>query len=285
MIAGSSCPAHWRAPLVLALTALWVLASPPTWAGLFDDDEARCAILTLREEMDAQRQALTHQKEELSRVSAENGQLRRGLLELQAQIEALRAELARLHGQNEQLLHRLAEVQNRQQDVAQGMEDRLRKLEPSKVSLDGREFIADPAEAREFEAAVAIFRRGDFPTAQAAFSDFVRRYPQSGFKPSALFWLGSTQYARRDYFEAISNFRALLAMAPEHPRAAEAVLSIANGQIELKDNPAARRTLDELVKGYPSRTRQWPLRTGWLGSASATDKHLRDHFAFGRRDP
>jgi tol-pal system protein YbgF len=251
MTAGFSYPAQWRAPLVVGLTALWVLASPTAWAGLFDDDEARRAILNLREQMEAQRQAFAHQNGQLNRVNEETSQLRRGLLELQAQIEALRADLARLHGQNEQLLHGLAEVQNRQKDVAQGMEERLRKLEPSKVSLDGREFIADPAEAREFEAAVAVFRRGDFPTAQAAFSDFVRRYPQSGFKPTALFWLGSAQYARRDYFEAISNFRALLAMAPEHPRAAEAVLSIANCQIELKDNPAARRTLDELVKAYP----------------------------------
>jgi TolA-binding protein len=189
---------RWRAWLVVALTALFALASTTAWAGLFDDDEARRAILNLREQMEAQRQALSHQNGELSRVSEENSQLRRGLLELQAQIEALRAELARLQGQNEQLLHGLAEVQNRQKDVAQGMEERLRKLEPSKVSLDGREFIADPAEAREFEAALAIFRRGDFPMAQAAFSDFVRRYPQSGFKPSALFWRGSTQYARRD---------------------------------------------------------------------------------------
>jgi tol-pal system protein YbgF len=251
MMAGFSYPARWRAPLIVALTALCAVASPTAWAGLFDDDEARRAILNLREQMEAQRQALSHQNGELTRVSEENGQLRRGLLELQAQSEALRADLARLHGQNEQLLHGLAEVQRQQKDVAQGMEERLRKLEPSKVSLDGREFIADPAEARDFEAALAIFRRGDFPAAQAAFSDFVRRYPQSGFKSSALFWLGSAQYARRDYFEAISNFRALLAMAPEHPRAAEAVLSIANCQIELKDSPAARRTLDELVKAYP----------------------------------
>jgi TolA-binding protein len=66
-----------------------------------------------------------------------------------------------------------------------------------------------------------------------------------------LFWLGNAQYANRDYRGAIGNFRALLTAAPDHPRAPEAVLSIANCQIELKDNPAARRTLDELVKTYP----------------------------------
>jgi tol-pal system protein YbgF len=156
-----------------------------------------------------------------------------------------------MNGQNEQVLRELADVQRRQKDIAQGVDERLRKVEPSKVSVDGREFIADPAEAREFEAALAIFRKGEFPAAQAAFTDFIKRYPQSGFRPTALFWLGNAQYANRDYRGAIGNFRALLTAAPDHPRAPEAVLSIANCQIELKDNAAARRTLDELVRTYP----------------------------------
>jgi tol-pal system protein YbgF len=156
-----------------------------------------------------------------------------------------------LHGQDEQLVRDLADVQQRQKDIVQGVDERFRKVEPSKVSVDGREFIADPVEARDFEAALAIFRRGEFPAAQTAFADFIKRYPQSGFKSTALFWLGNAQYANRDYRGAIGNFRALLAQAPDHPRAAEAVLSIANCQIELKDNAGARRTLDELVKAYP----------------------------------
>ncbi|MCC2676907.1 MAG: hypothetical protein K0R58_3854, partial [Ramlibacter sp.] len=54
-----------------------------------------------------------------------------------------------------------------------------------------------------------------------------------------------------DYRGAIANFRLLLQQAPDHPRAPEAVLSIANCQIELKDNASARRTLDDLIKAYP----------------------------------
>ena len=142
-------------------------------------------------------------------------------------------------------------IQRRQKDIAQGVDERLRKVEPSKVSVDGREFIADPNESREFEAALAIFRKGDFPAAQAAFAEFIKRYPQSGFRPTALFWLGNAQYANRDYRGAITNFRALLTASPDHPRAPEAVLSIANCQIELKDTTGARKSLDELVKAYP----------------------------------
>ena len=49
----------------------------------------------------------------------------------------------------------------------------------------------------------------------------------------------------------MAAFRALVAAAPESGRAPEALLSIANCQIELKDRAAARRTLDELVRAYP----------------------------------
>jgi TolA-binding protein len=63
--------------------------------------------------------------------------------------------------------------------------------------------------------------------------------------------LGNAQYANRDYKEAINTFRALLAKNAEQPRAPEAVLSIANCQIELKDTKVARKTLTELIKSYP----------------------------------
>ena len=232
----------------IALAALCLLASTGARAALFEDDEARRAILELRQRVEQQR--LAHDRDaEAQRQDAM--QLRRSLLELQTQIETLRGEIARITGQNEQLLRELAEVQRRQKDIASGVDERLRKFEPSKVSVDGKEFIADPNESRDFEAALAIFRKGDFPAAQAAFLEFIKRYPQSGFRPTALFWLGNSQYANRDYRGAIANFRALLTQAPDHSRAPEAVLSIANCQIELKDTAGARRTLDELIKAYP----------------------------------
>jgi tol-pal system protein YbgF len=236
-----------RSVLAVALASA-TLFSASAQAALFEDDEARRAIIDLRQRMEQQRQALS---DELRRATEENASLRRSLLDLQSQIEALRSEAARLRGTDEQITRDLADVQKRQRDIAQGVEDRLRKFEPAQVTVDGKEFTADPTEQRDFEAALASFRKGEFPAAQTAFADFVRKNPSSGYRPTALFWLGNAQYANRDYRGAIANFRALLQQAPDHPRAPEAVLSIANCQIELKDNAAARRTLDDLVKAYP----------------------------------
>lgn len=224
-----------------ALAATLLCASLGAQAALFEDDEARRAILDLRQRVEAMRL----QSEQ--RQNDENAQLRRSLLDLQNQIEQMRGELARMTGQNEQLTRTVTEMQQRQTDV----DDRLKKNEPSKVAVDGREFNADPKEKADFDAALGIFRAGQFAQAQTAFAEFVKRYPQSGYNASALFWLGNAQYATRNYTEAIANFRSMLSLAPDHAKAPEAVLSIANCQIELKDTRAARRTLEDLTKAYP----------------------------------
>jgi len=217
-------------------------------AGLLEDDDARRAILDLRQKVEASQLRTV---EELRRGSEENVQLRRSLLDLSNQIESLRSDMAVLRGQNEQLTRAITDLQRSQKDAAQGVEERLRKVEPSKVSLDGRDFEAEPAEKQEFEAALANLRKGDFAAAQSAYTAFLKRYPQSGYKSSSLFWLGNSQYALRDYKSAAANFRLLAASDPQHPRAPEALLSMANCQIELKDTKAARKTLEDIVTAYP----------------------------------
>lgn len=227
-----------------AAAALALVFATSGHAALFEDEDARRAILELRQRVDA----LTQSNQ---RLSDDNAQLRRSLLDLQGQIEGLRTDQAALRGQSEQLTRDAADLQRRQKDIAQGVDERLRQFEPVKVTVDGQEFQADPAEKSSFEAALGTFRSGKFADAGTAFAAFLKQYPRSGYVPSARFWLGNAQYATRDYKEAINNFKALLSAAPSHARAPEAALSIANCQIELKDTRAARKTLDDLVKTYP----------------------------------
>jgi tol-pal system protein YbgF len=217
----------------LLAVALGLSLSGAAWAGLFEDDEARRAILDLRQKVEKQSESLQ--------------QLQRALLEQQNQLESMRSETAKLRGEKEQLTQDL----KRQQETAQGVSERLRKFEPAKVTVEGLEFLAEPAETKAYEDALAVFRQGDFTAAAGAFADFNKRYPRSGYGVPALFWLGNAQYANRDYKEAVKNFSALLTRAPNHLRAAESLLSVANCQLELKDTKAARKTLADVVKNYP----------------------------------
>jgi tol-pal system protein YbgF len=239
--------------------ACLVLASSSASAGLFDDEEARRAILDLRQRVEALKQDKSDKTEtdrksaeEVQRASEEAAQLRRSILDLQNQVETTRADVAKLRGQNEQLARDLSEFQRRQKDMDSGLEERLRKFEPASVAVDGKTFLADPSEKRDFEANLALFRKGDFAPATAGFVDFLNRNPQTGYRASALFWLGNAQYATKDCKSAVVNFKSLIAMAPDHVHVPEAMLTIANCQIEGKETKAARKTLEELVASFPS---------------------------------
>ena len=271
-------PAASRLLALAAFVAAVVAGGLSTPAhALFSDDEARKAILDLRARVAANDEATrTRLTELLGRLEAlaaaqaaaqTSGQatqaaqvreaaealqaLRRSLLDLNNHIEGLRGEIARLRGEQEQLARDVAEVQRRQLDVSQGIDDRLRKLEPLKVSLEGQEFLAEPDEKRLFDEALGVLRGGDFDRALAAFGTLSRRYPGSGYTDAVRFWMASALYGKRDYREAIAAFRGFVNAAPRHPRAPEALLAMANSQAEMKDRPAARRTLEELLKSYP----------------------------------
>ena len=235
-----------RAAAAVGLGA--VLFAPVAHAGLFDDDEARRAILDIRQKIE---QGSDRQKAGQAELTEQINQLKRSLLELNNQIELLRADNAKLRGQNEQLARDLSEVQRKQKDLQSGVDDRIRRIEPQKVAVDGKEFNAEPDEKHQYDEAMELLRKSDFAGTASALTAFRKRYPASGYNDSALFWLGNAQYGTRQYKDAITSFRALVSAAPDHPKTPEALLAIANCQAELKDGKAARRTIDELIKTYP----------------------------------
>ena len=233
-----------RQVLAASMLALYGLGVGSAQAALFEDDEARRAILDLRQRLEATNNALKAQAED-------NTQLRRVLVELQGQVDSLQAEINKSRGAQEQLARDVSDMQLRQRDAQTGLDERLRKFEPMTVNVDGQEFQVEQTEKRDYDAALDIFRKGDFAAAQTSLQRFLQRNPKTGYMPSALFWLGNASYAVKDYKASLSQFRQMLTQAPTHARAPEAMLAISNVQLELKDTKAARKTLEDLIKAYP----------------------------------
>lgn len=240
---------RWRGLALCLAVCHAALFTPLTaQAGLFDDDEARRAILEMRQQ---RKQDAESADARLQALSAQVEQLRRSLLDMNAQIELLRSEVASQRGSVEVLQRDASELQRKQKDTQALFDERVRKLEPQTLTVDGKTFQADADEKRAFEEAIARLRAADFPGGVTALNTFLKRYPQTGYFESAHYWLGNAHYGQREYKEAIRAFRTLVDRAPDHQRTPEALLSIANCQTELKDNDAARRTLEQLVRQYP----------------------------------
>lgn len=234
---------RWPAGIVLGVALL----TQPAWA-FFGDDEARKAILDLRQKVDTNRAEADRRA---SQNSQEAAVLRQSLIDLSATLELLRAAVTGLQGRNEQLEREVSELQRMQKDAQNKLDQRLRQVEPVQVTYDGITFMAAPAEKADFEAAMESLRRGEFPLAADAYSAFLKRYPGSGYTAAVLYWLGNAQYANRAFLPAIETHRLLVSRFPAHSRSAEALLAVANSQVELKDTASAQRTLEELIAAYP----------------------------------
>jgi tol-pal system protein YbgF len=140
---------------------------------------------------------------------------------------------------------------NEERDAQVGIDKRLRQVEVLKITHDELSFTAEPSEKRDFDAAFELLRSSNFAGAVQSYIVFLSRYPNTGYRPSALYWLGNAQYAIRDYKEAMENHGRLIAQFPTHLRASEAALAVANSQFELRDTQGARRTLEQLTKQHP----------------------------------
>lgn len=250
------------AAAVLALSALWPVTAS---AGLFDDEEARKAVVDLRTRFEqSQRQAEleTNERKALAAQLADQaeqlGVLKRSLLDLNAQMETLRTEIAKLRGAdetlaqaNKDLARELADLQRKYKDTVVALDDRMRRLEPQRVSLDGKDAVVEAPEKKAYDEAIGILRKGEFANAATALAAFQKRFPSSAYTGHVQYWLGNALYGKGEVKEAMNIFRTLVSTTPDHPRASEALLALANCQIELKDQKGARKTLEELIANYP----------------------------------
>lgn len=230
-----------------ALLVCLALALPaPSWAGVFDDEEARRQIKDLRAELTQTVEALRQ------RVDA----LAKNQLDFANQIEVMRTDVARLTGQIEVLTNSLESAHKRQQDFYVDLDNRLRKLEAGVVPASPQEPAApkaDPqAEMRDYEAALSLFRSSKYKEAQVAFENFIATYPKAALLPNATYWLGSSLYQLKLFDKAAEVYGKVPATWPNDPKAPDALLARANAQVEAKDVKGAVQTLQFLVDKYPA---------------------------------
>jgi tol-pal system protein YbgF len=228
----------WLRVAAAACVAGTALMAGPAHAGMFDDDQARQAILDLRTKTDS--------------LSSQLSAAQRTILDQSNRLDQLNQQVATLRGQNEDMANQLATVQKQQKDYYTDLDGRLKKFEPQQQTVDGVQGVVQPGETDAFNAASQQFRSGDYKNAAASFRAFIAKYPQSPYQPTAQYWLGNAQYALRDYKGSTATWQGVVKNYPQHPRAPEALLAIANNQLEQGQKAAARKTLEQIVAQYGS---------------------------------
>lgn len=198
-----------------AVLSTLIVTSPSVWA--FTDNEARQAINQMRQQL---------------RVVTETTQ--RVNIQMSERIDLLELEISRLRAMIEEMGGKPA--------ASSG----------SQAGGSAPDRSANAAEQDAFDGAVDLYRKGRVQDAAASLKAFMTLYPNSVLAPTALFYLGSSQYATKDYRGSIKTLQDMVAKYPQHSRAPDALLVIAGSQFELNDRNATRNTLQQIVSKYGS---------------------------------
>ena len=244
-------------------------------AALFDDKEARKKILEVETKHQTDNAAAMAAIADLKKTTAamdkriaaieaivQGG----GLTEMQNQIEALKQEVAQLKGDLEVAQHNLETTQTRQKDLYTDTDTRLRRIEggagagnggvsnsgTAPANGTGAVPAVEEKDAKAFADANALSKSAKHKEAFAAFDTFLKEYPTSKLAPDALYGMGYSQFALKNYKSSIATQQKVIDLHPESPKVPDAMYNQANSQIQLGQVTNAKKTLRSLIEKHPN---------------------------------
>lgn len=239
------------------------------------------AALVVAAPVYAQRASLADRVAVLEQQQA-NSQANNDLLN---QLQQARSDLQGLRATVEQLQHDNEQLKQQSKDQYLDLDGRLNRLEgaggatpplppatgsvtpapapaarpaaaatsekPPSVHGDSGTLTASNEERTAYNVAFDALKNGKYDDASQLFLSFLELYPNGVYTPNALYWLGESYYATRNFQLAEAQFRDLVGRYPTHDKAAGGLLKLGLSQYGEGKNDEAQQTLQQVVSQYP----------------------------------
>ncbi len=105
--------------------------------------------------------------------------------------------------------------------------------------------------AESYRQAIMLFGRGKHAEARQAFQGVFDTDPSGDLADNALFWIGETYFAGKDYTNAVRYYQRVVSDYPTQNKAPDALFKIAMAQERTGDLALARRTLQQVIDRFP----------------------------------
>ncbi len=183
----------------------------------------------------------------------------------------LQQSLTNLTGQIEQLQNRNARLQQQMEKMQADYEYRIEQLEKGGAGKPGGAAPRPGAQAAApaaptppagaaanadqlYDEAIKKLQEGDYAAAERGFKTFIQRNPQSKLAGNALYWLGETYYARRDYNSALTAFAEGYKVYKTSPKGPDNLLKLGITMAVLGRKPDACAVFSRFSQDYPRAT-------------------------------
>ena len=108
--------------------------------------------------------------------------------------------------------------------------------------------------AADYRNALALYGRSAFAEARRAFEEVYEADPSGDLADNALFWIGESYFAARDWVNAIKFYRRVVNEYAEQNKAPDALFKTAMALEKTGDLALARKTLQQVIERYPYST-------------------------------
>lgn len=102
-----------------------------------------------------------------------------------------------------------------------------------------------------YRKAYEALRAGKHEEAAQGFREFLRAYPASDLADNSQYWLGECYYDRKDFAQAVREFRRVIERYPNGNKVPDALLKVGFSYLSLGSIEAGRQTLTQLQRSYP----------------------------------
>ncbi|MDX1252781.1 MAG: tol-pal system protein YbgF [Gammaproteobacteria bacterium] len=200
------------------------------------------------------------------------------LVEMLTRLERLQAEVQRLQGDTEVQSNDIERLKQRQRDLSQDIDRRLRQIEQAQAAAKAapppEPAVQTPPPAPPAASAAAassatsatldvsreqvMYQRGldgvkvgRYDQAITDFEAFLASYPKSEFAGNAQYWIGEANYVSRRFDKAATSFKKVIDTYPASNKLPDAMVKLGFSYQELGDREQARKTLNDVVARYP----------------------------------
>lgn len=125
---------------------------------------------------------------------------------------------------------------------------------PATIAAPNQSSVPVSDERAAYQRAFDMLKEGRYTMANAAFKEFLGRFPQSSYAGNAQYWLGESNYVTRQFDQAVIEFQSVLKNYADSNKVPDAMLKLGYTYYELRRFDEAKAILGELQKNHPQST-------------------------------
>lgn len=182
-------------------------------------------------------------------------ELQTQLTELLERIDVLNQRIAQLEEARVEPAPAPAVAPARAQTVAPVQQRPVQRAAPAQAvpapASEPQRALVGAQIAENYRQAIMLVGRGRHADARRAFEAVFDADPSGDLADNALFWIGETYYAAKDYTNAVRYYQRVVNDYATQNKAPDALFKIALAQERTGDLALARRTLQQVIERFP----------------------------------